>query len=243
MRKKYFTLIELLVVVAIIAILAAMLLPALAHARERAKAAGCQSNLKQFAAGLLLYAGDYEDYGPSETYHGLGQRYSSAVVSGYLFPGNIGSSGVAGSLVCPGTKEPFRSHPSYKAGRVTAVSTYSSYLLSFGTGDRTSSDNWFGWYSFDSAPDGLRRVQCPRLNMAGKTINGKYIESPSRQPMGGDISSDNGWMDVYGIKNVQIAHQQGANTAFLDGHVKWTDRNKFTSYLHYYSPTGSRLNW
>ena len=60
-----FTLIELLVVVAIIAILAAMLLPALAAAREKARRSSCKTNLQQIAAGLESYLSDYGEYFPS----------------------------------------------------------------------------------------------------------------------------------------------------------------------------------
>ena len=59
--RRGFTLIELLVVIAIIAILAAILFPVFARAREKARQASCSSNLKQMGLAMMMYAGDYDD--------------------------------------------------------------------------------------------------------------------------------------------------------------------------------------
>ncbi|MDH7571512.1 MAG: prepilin-type N-terminal cleavage/methylation domain-containing protein, partial [Armatimonadota bacterium] len=63
-KKRGFTLIELLVVIAIIAILAAILFPVFARARENARKSTCLNNMKQVGAGLLMYAQDYDEVLP-----------------------------------------------------------------------------------------------------------------------------------------------------------------------------------
>ena len=63
-RKRAFTLIELLVVIAIIAILAAILFPVFARARENARRASCLSNLKQIGLGVMQYNQDYDGHYP-----------------------------------------------------------------------------------------------------------------------------------------------------------------------------------
>lgn len=86
MRKMvFFTLVELLVVIAVIAILAALLLPALNSAKEKAAGISCTGNLKQAGSYSLLYVGDFNDYyiKPRETVFtsgGVDLRFTSFVV-------------------------------------------------------------------------------------------------------------------------------------------------------------------
>lgn len=112
--KKAFTLIELLVVIAIIAILAAILFPVFAQAKEAAKKTTCLSNTKQMALGLYLYVGDSDDTLPMTSYEqntsGFPQTNNPAnpksyqIHWSYLIQPYIKSYNI---FVCPSDPAPF----------------------------------------------------------------------------------------------------------------------------------------
>jgi prepilin-type N-terminal cleavage/methylation domain-containing protein len=88
-----FTLIELLVVIAIIAILAALLLPALASAKNKAYKASCQSNQKQIGVGANVYAGDYADFLPASGWQPSGNPWETEEVCRYSGTGKSVATG------------------------------------------------------------------------------------------------------------------------------------------------------
>src|SRR5262245_26175279 len=104
LKRRGFTLIELLVVIAIIAILAAILFPVFAQAREKARAITCLSNEKQMATSVLMYAQDYDEaIVPWWSTPGCGMARKDRFWSGRLQPymKNGGDVGPTGLFRCP----------------------------------------------------------------------------------------------------------------------------------------------
>jgi len=111
--KRAFTLIELLVVIAIIAILAAILFPVFAQAKEAAKKTQCLSNQKNIGLGFMMYVNDYDDLFPRSIAHDYDStgavmgpdRLWSQVVYPYIKNGTPGYDGYGGGVfACPSSK-------------------------------------------------------------------------------------------------------------------------------------------
>src|ERR1041385_1617240 len=94
-RRSAFTLIELLVVIAIIAILAAILFPVFAQAREKARQATCVSNLKQLGTACLMYAQDYDESYPMLESGGVARLTVANLLEPYIKTNkkNVNNSG------------------------------------------------------------------------------------------------------------------------------------------------------
>src|SRR5690606_13826243 len=92
-HRTGFTLIELLVVIAIISILAAILFPVFARARENARRTSCLSNLKQIGLGIMMYTQDYDEKYPFSYPAVAAERTKQTDTSmpGYKFTTNLGS--------------------------------------------------------------------------------------------------------------------------------------------------------
>jgi len=222
-RECGFTLIELLVVIAIIAILAAILFPAFARARENARRASCQSNLKQIGLGIMQYTQDYDE------------RF----MQGNSTDSNKIGTGWAGQLL-PYTKSTDLFRCPSEAGRpgvgAVAPNKYYSYRYNIGLvrdQQGLSNANWDKVVKLSQLNQSSRTVLIYESSIYTFTMNETEVGSPSGNGEKTDSSSGGGvpngtsmlpvagW--VFNEMPVQPynRHLEGANFLCADGHVKW----------------------
>lgn len=191
--RKGFTLIELLVVIAIIAILAAILFPVFARARENARRSSCQSNLKQVGLGILQYTQDYDETYPLEG-RAVPSELNNITGWAYVIQPYIKSEQL---YQCPSDMTPPPNNPTHPE-RATSPIGYADYWYNFNMGGNGSG----GGVSIASITYPSNTI----LNGDGDGSNtnaATYSRSTARASAGG------------------AKHLEGANYAFTDGHVKW----------------------
>jgi prepilin-type N-terminal cleavage/methylation domain-containing protein/prepilin-type processing-associated H-X9-DG protein len=216
-KSRYgFTLIELLVVIAIISILAAILFPVFARARENARRASCQSNLKQINLGLAQYTQDYDERyplyddsrSPSTSREGWAQRIQPYLKSTQLFQ-------------CPSDSAALGVDPNPYLD--TGFTDY-AYNRWVGGYDRNGSSSGGGFITGGLNQSMFTQAALTVLmtdytsnvsynNVTGDAVNANTTCGSITYP----LAASAGRALIYG----GMRHFDGANLAFADGHVKW----------------------
>jgi len=220
MQRRGFTLIELLVVIAIIAILAAILFPVFARAREKARQASCLSNLKQIGLAFMMYAQDYDECWGFTTW------YDCYDTSNNWRPGAMGWAislqpyiKNRQMLVCPSDAEkacfskpggnqgyfPMLQAAGYNPASDTQPDLAAAFPLSY------AANVYLGWSQNANA---MAQIQNPaRCFLVSESGKGSYAYSVWYMYPG--YGTPTRW-------EAGARHNEGRNYTFCDGHAKWT---------------------
>lgn len=216
-RSEGFTLIELLVVIAIIAILAAILFPVFARARENARRSSCQSNLKQIALGFTMYTQDYDGKLPRHDNRWEGNINYSVTYNAFPY---IKSSQVFRCPSAPRIDSFYEQNPWWDVATTYGFPFSAGYNRQYTLAALMPDDN----------PLRMDEVAEPsRLVMLGETKT-NILANYQNFGWGKDRFSAMSiiyWDDetTSGRNLMSDRHLEGANYAFMDGHVKWYSRS------------------
>jgi prepilin-type N-terminal cleavage/methylation domain-containing protein/prepilin-type processing-associated H-X9-DG protein len=233
-KNRGFTLIELLVVIAIIAILAAILFPVFARARENARRSSCQSNMKQIGLGLMQYTQDYDERFPNGIAPGtVGFNWAGQVMP-YIKSTQI--------FVCPSDDHPKTEKISYSANRnitgtqnngiggaMSRLNSAARTVMAFETRQRTG--NNFTWAQENS----LAGVSASDNSAVGNGLSAGLVTvdwgGGTHIYATGYLGSQTGTLNTaagsgQGFYKETGRHLDGSNFLYADGHVKWLKGEK-----------------
>jgi prepilin-type N-terminal cleavage/methylation domain-containing protein/prepilin-type processing-associated H-X9-DG protein len=229
--RRAFTLIELLVVIAIIAILAAILFPVFAQAREKARSAACLSNTKQMGLGVSMYAQDYDETlpmggnggptGANRWYHWVAPYTKNRQVSICpSAPGQKPGDYDVGGYGCNINVMGWADFPVYKGtGPGRRLSEITDPAGTFVISDcsqckktvlKQDPDEW------NSHIDASRPSCDWQVTPPGAWDNNNYVPYNSHDSWGNES------------RRPMPRHNQGLNVIYADGHAKWS---RLTSFL------------